>query len=105
VAVTPAPAVSGTGTVSRVLLGTRPTTFATVQLNFAPLRGDLQLALSYSKTLDTEADTTNEIFNPSLRWSIRRNISLTASYTFLETIAPVQTLTSRALTGTLLVVL
>lgn len=103
VTVTPAPALSGAATVSRVVLGPRPTTIATVQLNYFPLRGDIQLSASYSKTLDTEAQTTTELLSPSLRWNLRRGVSLTTSYTYLHNVAPAQVLTSRAVLATLLV--
>lgn len=102
IALTPAPALSATGTLARVFLGIRPTTLATVQLNYFPLRGDLQLAATYSRTLDTEAEATTEILTPSLRWNLRRGLSLTSSYTYLRNEAPVQTLTSRAFVASLL---
>jgi hypothetical protein len=102
---TPAPALSASGTVSRVVLGERPTTLATVQVNYFPLRGEVQVAVSYSKTLDTEAESTTEFLTPSLRWNIRSGISLTASYTALENVTAVQDLSSRALTANLLIIL
>jgi hypothetical protein len=105
VSLTPAPALSATGTVTRVLIGERPTTLATVQVNYFPLRGEVQVAVAYSKTLDTEAETTTEFLTPSLRWNIRSGISLTASYTALENVTPVQDLSSRALTANLLIIL
>jgi hypothetical protein len=103
--ITPAPALSGTGTVSRVLIGARPTTLATVQVNYSPLRGDVQLGVAYAKTLDTEAEATTELLSPSLRWNIRSGVSLTASYTYVENASPAQTLASRALAARLLIVL
>jgi hypothetical protein len=102
---TPAPALSASGTVTRVFLGARPTTLATLQLNYFPLRGDLQLAFAYSRTLDTSADATTENWGPSLRWNIRRGIAVTSSYTVLENAAPVQTLASRVAAVNLLVTL
>lgn len=100
---TPAPALSATGTVSRVFLGERLTTLATVQLNYFPLRGDLQLGASYSKTLDTAADATTEILTPSLRWNVRSGVSLTSSFSYLKNAAPVQTSVSRVATVDLIV--
>lgn len=100
---TPAPALSGAATVSRVLIGERPTTLATVQLNFSPLRGDLQLSTSYSRSLDTEAQSTTEVFVPALRWAIRPQVTLTSSYTWLKSVAPVQILASRVIAANLLV--
>lgn len=102
---TPAPALSAAGTVSRVFLGARPTTLATLQLNYFPLRGELQLSFAYSKTLDTTADATAESWGPSLRWNVRRGVALTSSYTVLENAAPAQTLRSRVLSANLLVTL
>lgn len=102
---TPAPALSATGTVSRVLYGARATTLGTVQGSYFPLRGDLQLSLAYSKTLDTAAEATTEFITPSLRWNLRRGVSLTSSYTWLQSVAPAQIVTSRALGATLLITL
>jgi hypothetical protein len=76
-----------------------------VQANYSPLRGDLQLGVAYSKTLDTEAEATTELLSPSLRWNIRSGVSLTASYTYVENASPAQTLASRALAARLLIVL
>jgi hypothetical protein len=88
-----------------VLLGARPTTLATMQLNYFPLRGEVHLAVAYSKTLDTEADATTELLSPSLRWNIRSGVSLNASYTVLENASPTQTLDSRAFAARLLIIL
>jgi hypothetical protein len=102
---TPAPALSAAGTVSKIVLGERPTTLATLQLNYFPLRGDLQLAFAYSKTLDTTAEATTEIYGPTLRWNVRRGVSLTSSYTVLNNVAPVQALSSRIFSTNLLITL
>jgi hypothetical protein len=101
----PTPALSATGTVSRVVVGDRPTTLATVQVNYFPLRGDLQLSCSYQRTLDTEAGTLTDLLAPSLRWNLRRGASLTGTYTYLKAEAPVQTLVSRAVGVALLIAL
>jgi hypothetical protein len=103
--VTPAPALSAAGTVSRVILGVKPTTLGTLQLNYFPLRGDLQLSVGYTKTLDTAAEATTEMLTPTLRWNVRRGVSLTTTYSLLKNVAPVQTLTTRALLVTLLITL
>jgi len=99
------PVLYGTGTISRVLLGERPTTLATVQLNYSPLRGDLQLSVAYSKTFDTAAAATTEFYGPTLRWNIRRGVSLTSAYTILNSVAPAQILQSRSFTVNLLILL
>jgi hypothetical protein len=103
ISLTPAPSLSAAATVSRVLIAERPTTLATLRAGFSPLRGDLQLSIGYSKTLDTGAEATTEILTPSLRWNVRRGVSLRGSYTFLEEESRVQVRTSRAVTATLLV--
>ena len=95
VTLTPAPAVSASGTLSRLVLGVRPTTLATLQLNFSPLRGEVQFSVAYSSSLDTAADATTEYFTPSLRWNLRGDTSLTASYTYFKNTSPVQTAYSR----------
>jgi hypothetical protein len=101
----PAPALTASGTVSRVFLGERPSTFASVQGAFSPLRGELQLAVSYAKTLDTDTRSTTEQLAPSLRWQIRSGLSLTVAYTDLRSSTPALSQSTRALTGSLLVVL
>lgn len=103
--VTPAPALSGAGTISRIVLGPTPTTLGTLQVNYSPLRGDVQVGVAYSSTLDTAAGTSTQVFTPSLRWNLRRNVSLTSAYTWLRNVVPVQTLVSRAVSVTLLVTL
>jgi hypothetical protein len=103
VSLSPAPALSAAATVSRVFLAERPTTLSTLQLNYSPLRGDLQLAFAYSKTLDTTADATTESYGPSLRWNIRRGVSLTSAYTLLNDEAPAQLQHSRVVSVNLLV--
>ncbi|WP_248340986.1 hypothetical protein [Anaeromyxobacter paludicola] len=99
VAFHPTDALSGSATVSRTLVvpSGSPSTLATVQLNYSPFRGDLQLSAGYARTLDTASDTTTEIFTPALRWIIRRNVTSTASYTILHTTSPVQETRSRTL--------
>jgi hypothetical protein len=103
VSLTPAPALSGAGTVSRVLIGGTPTTLGTLQLNYFPLQGDVQLSFAYSSNFDTAADARTQILTPSLRWNVRRGVSLTTSYTWLRNVAPVQTLVQRAFVATLLI--
>jgi hypothetical protein len=102
---TPGPALSATGTVSRLLIAERPTTFASANVNWAPLRGDLQFSIGYSKSIDVQAQYTTQTFTPSLRWNVRRGVFLTTSYTLVQTSAPVQNTDSRAFTTTLLIVL
>ncbi|HYG68419.1 MAG TPA: hypothetical protein VD838_12185, partial [Anaeromyxobacteraceae bacterium] len=102
---TPAPALSGAGTISRIVWGERPTTLGTFQLNWFPLRGELQLALALSNTLDTAAEATTRLFTPSLRWNVRRGVAWTSSYTWLESDAPTQALSSRAFMTSLLITL
>jgi hypothetical protein len=102
---TPGPAFSATATLSRVVIAIQPTTYGTLNINYAPFRGDVQLTLAYSETLDTAAQYRTRSFTPSLRWNIRGGTFLTASYALVQTSAPVQTTDSRSFTTTLLVVL
>ena len=97
VTIRPTTAISAIGTVTRIVYGGPSTTYGTVQLNFSPFRGDLQLSISYSKTFDTTAQSTLELFTPSLRWNIRPGIQLTGSYTLLNSAAPVSQTHSRSL--------
>ena len=93
----PTNALSAIATVTRLVLGGTPNTFGTVQLNYSPFRGDLQLSISYSKTFDTAAQSTIEQFTPGLRWNVRPGIQFTATYTILNTSAPVSQTHSRSL--------
>jgi hypothetical protein len=103
VSLTPAPALSGAGTISRVLIGGTPTTLGTLQLNYFPLQGEIQLSFAYSSNFDTAAQARTQILTPTVRWNVRRGVSLTTSYTWLRNFTPVQTLVSRALVATLLI--
>jgi len=104
ISITPAPTVTGTGTVSRVLIGVNPTTFATFNANFSPLRGDLQLTLGYSKNLDTFSQTTNELFSSSLRWNVRRGVLWTTTYTIAGSHAPSLMSSTRSIVTTLQII-
>lgn len=93
----PAPAISAVGSVSRTFTGPRPFTTGTAQINYSPLRGDLRLTLAYSRTFDTLSETTIEAFSPTLRWYLRQNLQLSASYAHLATTTPVSASRSRTL--------
>ena len=93
----PTNAISAIGTITRIVTGGPQSTFGTVQLNYSPLRGDLQFSISYSKTFDTLSQSTNEILVPGLRWNVRPGIQINASYTLLNSSAPVSQLRSRSL--------
>jgi hypothetical protein len=93
----PTSVLSAVGTVSRILSGVRPTTTGSAQVNYSPLRGDLQLSLAYSKTFDTASQAGIEFFTPALRWNVRQGVQLTASYSLLNTISPVSQTRSRSL--------
>lgn len=105
VSVTPGAALSAFGTVSRIIAGMRPTTLASLQLNYTPFRGDLQLGVGLSRTLDTAADATTKLFSPTLRWNVRSGVYLNAAYSLLEVDSPVATTRSRAATASLVVYL
>jgi hypothetical protein len=104
ITITPAPALSATATVNRVIVGLNPTTYATVNASYTPLRGDLQLSLGYSKTLDTFSQSTSELFSSAVRWNVRRGVFLTVAYTVAGTTAPALTTGARSLFTTLQIV-
>jgi hypothetical protein len=93
----PTNAISAIGTITRIVTGGPATTLGTLQLNYSPLRGDLQFSVSYSRTFDTAAQSTNEIFTPGLRWNVRPGIQVNAFYILLNSSAPVSQLNSRSL--------
>jgi hypothetical protein len=74
-----------------------PTTYGTLQLNYSPFRGDLQLYVTYSKAFDSTAQATSEFFTPGLRWNVRPGVQITGSYTILNTASPVSQSRSRSL--------
>jgi hypothetical protein len=80
----PTPAIAAAASVSHVLFGGAPTTYATLYLTYAPLRGDLQLSVAYSKTLDVLSRTTTSAFTPTLHWRVRPGVTLSAFYTDAE---------------------
>jgi hypothetical protein len=96
-----APALSFSGTVSRTIIAVVPATLATGSLSYWPLRGDLQLSVSYTKTIDTAQQYTTRYFTPGLRWNVRPGVSLSAYYTDAATASPVQDTASRSFLTTL----
>ena len=82
--VRPTSALSASATVSRLLRGGTPTTTGSAQVNFAPLRGELQLTAAYSRSFDTATASTSELFAPSLRWNIRPGLQASAGYNLLR---------------------
>jgi len=101
----PFPALSGTFEVQRIIQGARPTTLATAQITGTPLRGELQLGLAYTKTLDTAAQSTNQLGSATARWNIRRNVYINANYSLLDITAPVQSTRSRVFSASLAIYL
>ncbi|MEI6226032.1 MAG: hypothetical protein WCS72_14870, partial [Deltaproteobacteria bacterium] len=93
----PTNSISAVGTISRILFGAVPSTYGTVQLNYSPLRGDLQLYVTYSKTFDTASLSTTELLTPGLRWNVRPGVQITGSYTLLNSTAAVSQAHSRTL--------
>jgi hypothetical protein len=99
----PWPSLSGSATVTWDILALRPTVLATFQLNFNPLRGNLQLGFSFTRTLNTAADTITQVIYPSIRWNIRPGVFLNAAYFLTDISAPVVSTASRTLTTSLLI--
>jgi hypothetical protein len=96
-ALRPTPALSAAGTVSRIMSGDRPTTTGTAQVNFSPLRGELQLSVAYSNTFDTASQATMAYFTPALRWNVRPGLQLTASWSWVDMTSLVSQTRSRSL--------
>jgi hypothetical protein len=103
--VRPTSAISASGTLSRSVTGPSRSTSGTTQLNYSPLRGDVQVGLAYSRSFDTAAQSTTELFTPGLRWNVRPGVQLTATYTLLNTTAPVSQARSRSLSLGLSIIL
>jgi hypothetical protein len=101
----PAPLVSLSGTLGRILAGATPTTTGTAQLAWAPLQGDLQVALSYARTFDTATSATSEVLAPSLRWNVRPGVLFTGGWTRLVSSSLVGRTAARTLGLTLSITL
>ena len=70
----------------------------------SPLRGgSLTFAYGYSETLDTGGDQLTRTHGPTLRWNIRPGWFFNGSYSFLDSAAPSQTLSSRGLSLNLVI--
>jgi hypothetical protein len=93
----PTNSISAIATVSQIVAGVVPNTYGTLQLNWSPLRGDMQITVVYSKTFDSAAQSTIESFVPGFRWNVRPGIQVTGSYTLLNIVAPVSQTHSRSL--------
>jgi hypothetical protein len=102
---TPFPSLSASAQVTWLLLPQHVSTLASFQVNFSPLRGDLQLSFSYTRTLNTASDSIAQYFSPSLRWNLLRGVFLNASYNLNDTWAPVGSLSSRIFATSLLIIL
>ena len=93
--VRPTASISAVGTISRVLWGETPATYGSLQLNYSPLRGDLQLYVTYSRTFESVSQSVNELLTPGLRWNLGPGLQITGSYTLLRSDAPVSQSRSR----------
>jgi hypothetical protein len=79
--VTPLPSLYASGSVTRYVWGTSPSTVYGLAANFSPLPGgQLLLNFNYSENLDVTNDIRTSIWGPSLRWTIRPATFLNASY-------------------------
>jgi hypothetical protein len=103
--VVPAPALTFSGSVGTILLGAQPSTVASFLASFSPLRGDLQLTASYSRNLNTAAQSVTGVASVSARWNIRRGVYWTILYSLLDLTSPVQLADTRTLTTTLTIAL
>lgn len=105
VSLRPTPAIAAAATVSDVLFGGVPSTYATFYLTYAPLRGDLQLSVAYSKVLDVLSRASTTTFTPTLHWLVRPGVTLNAYYTLSEVSSPAVDTRMRTLGTTLLILL
>jgi hypothetical protein len=102
---TPIPALSASATADWLIAGVRPALYATFQLNYSPLKGDLQLGFAYSRTLDTASEVVTQYISPSLRWTIRPGVFLNASYNLNDSDGPVLAVRSRVFNTSLIIIL
>jgi hypothetical protein len=102
---TPIPALSASATADWLITGVRPALYATFQLNYSPLKGDLQFGFAYARTLDTASEVVTQYISPSLRWTIRPGVFLNAAYNFNDSDGPVLSIRTRVLNTSLIIIL
>jgi hypothetical protein len=102
---TPFPSLSASAQVTWMILPQHVSTLASFQVNFSPLRGDLQLSFAYTRTLNTAGDSIAQYISPSMRWNLLRGVFLNASYNLNDTSSPIGSTSSRIFATTLLIIL
>jgi hypothetical protein len=101
--VTPFPALSGSASLSWLIMGDRPALYGTFQVNYSPWRGDLQLAFAYNRTFDTASRSITQLVSPAVRWTIRPGVFLNLAYTLIDTLGPVLETSSQTASATLII--
>ncbi len=86
-----------TGAVTRIFGGSVPgQTLASIGAGFTPFPGgDLQLRYAYQESIDTSGQQRTRTHGPGLRWNIRRGWFLDGGYSFLDSSAPAQDVSSQ----------
>jgi len=107
VSLSPFPALSMSGAVSRQFLGEAPpVTLWSFNGGFSPFPGgDLQLRYAYGETYDTAAQLRTRSHGPAARWNIRSGWYLNIGYSFREERAPALSQDSRSFNANLLITL
>lgn len=103
----PFPALAVSGEVSSTWRREGPSrTLAGMAGSFSPFPGgDLQLSFSFSESLDPSGEGRARRLGPSVRWKIRRQAFVDATYTYLGHESPVGTSRSHAFSSLLTVAL
>jgi hypothetical protein len=102
---TPIPALSASATGTWLIVGQRPSVYATFQVNYSPLRGDLQFGFAYNRTLDTASDAITQYLSPTVRWTIRPGVFLNVIYNLTQTSGPIVATSSSVFTTNLIITL
>jgi hypothetical protein len=100
---TPVPALSVSGSATRLRDGSQPPhSLAAFQIAYSPFRGgNLVVGLGHAETFDYQADATTRSSSASLTWRLTSWANLLAGYVLAESRAPLGSTTTHALNARL----
>ncbi len=96
-ALSPFRALAMSGSVTRIFgRGIPGQTLISFGAGFSPFPGgDLQLRYAYQESIDTSGEQRTRTHGPAVRWNIRRGWFVDGGYSFLDSSAPAQDVSSR----------
>lgn len=96
-ALSPFRALAISGSVTRIFGRSIPgQTLISFGAGFSPFQGgDLQLRYAYQESIDTSGEQRTRTHGPAVRWNVRRGWFVDGGYSFLDSSAPAQDVSSR----------